>query len=462
MRWKHSTPRTWPASRLHLPEAGAQAVDLLRGLIRNRCVNDGSADSGEEIRNADLLASFLELPGVDLETYEPHPGRRSLLARLEGRGGPDAPSLLLMGHTDVVPVEESGWQRDPFGAEIVDGWIWGRGAVDMLNLTASMAAAFRQLATRKRPALHGTLSFLAVADEEAQGTFGAGWLTENRPEIGQVDGVLTEAGGIPIESANGIRLPVLVAEKGSHWCTLRVKGTPGHGSRPYRSDNALVTAAEVVRRLSLMSPPARIHPVWSAFVDALGLPEELARQLTDPDLIDAALDNLPDPLAREAHAATRTTFAPTVCRCGQKANVIPGSADIEVDIRTLPGQSANEVRAMIQEALGDIAHLVEVSPIDDEPASESSTRTRLWEALSTISGRLCQGASLVPMLSVGATDARFFRRMGIPAYGFGLFSRKMTLAQFSSMFHGNDERVDIESVELSTLMWATLAEEYLA
>src|SRR5712691_8833342 len=155
----------------------AEATDLLRDLIRNACVNDGRIESGNETKSVDLLRGYLEGTGLDLERYEPQPGRESLVTRIEGTD-PGAPSLLLMGHTDVVPVNPDGWSRDPFGAEIVDGFVWGRGAVDMLNLTASQAVAFRRLADSGfRP--KGTLIYLAVADEEAQGVWGAHWLLDH-------------------------------------------------------------------------------------------------------------------------------------------------------------------------------------------------------------------------------------------------------------------------------------------
>ncbi len=158
----------------------AEVTDLLQHLIRNACVNDGSATSGNEARNADLLGDYFDGSGVDIERYEPAPGRTSLVARIEGRR-PDAPRLLLMGHTDVVPVNEDRWRRDPFGGELVDGEVWGRGAVDMLNLTASMAVATRRLAESGfRP--DGTLIYLAVADEEALGSLGADHLTRHEAD----------------------------------------------------------------------------------------------------------------------------------------------------------------------------------------------------------------------------------------------------------------------------------------
>src|SRR6202011_2286829 len=181
----------------------AEVTDLLQQLIRNACVNDGTIASGHESRSVDLLSSVLEGPGVELETYEPEPGRASLVARIEG-SDPAAPTVLLMGHTDVVPANPDGWQRDPFGGELVDEEVWGRGAIDMLNLTASMAVATRRMARSGwRP--RGTLVYLAVADEEALGTYGAEWLTAHAPDAVAADYVVTETGGIPMPTASGVK-----------------------------------------------------------------------------------------------------------------------------------------------------------------------------------------------------------------------------------------------------------------
>src|ERR1700759_809182 len=170
-----------------------EVTDLLQHLIRNQCVNDGTVESGFESRSVDVLAQYLGDTGLDLERYEPKPGRENLVARIEGRD-PKAPTLLLMGHTDVVPVTPETWQRDPFGGELVDGEVWGRGAVDMLNLTASMAVAFRDLA-RSGFKPKGTLVYLAVADEESLGTWGAEHLVTNERGAVAADYVITESGG---------------------------------------------------------------------------------------------------------------------------------------------------------------------------------------------------------------------------------------------------------------------------
>ena len=176
-----------------------------------------------------------------------------------------------MGHTDVVPVNPDGWRHDPFGGELIDGEVWGRGAVDMLNLTASMAVATKRLARDGfRP--KGTLVYLAVADEEALGSLGADHLVEHEADAVRADYVITESGGIPIPSPTGLKLPVIVAEKGSHWAQLRVSGTPGHGSQPYKTDNALVTAAAVVQRIAEYQPATEIHDIWRQFLEGWSTP----------------------------------------------------------------------------------------------------------------------------------------------------------------------------------------------
>jgi acetylornithine deacetylase/succinyl-diaminopimelate desuccinylase-like protein len=437
----------------------SEVTELLQQLIRNACVNDGTASSGHEVRSADLLETYLEGAGLDLQRFEPAPGRTSLVTRIEGRD-PSAPTLLLMGHTDVVPVNPDGWRNDPFGGELIDGEVWGRGAVDMLNLTASMAVATKRLARSGfRP--RGTLVYLAVADEEALGALGAEHLVEHEADAVRADYVVTESGGIPIPSPTGLKLPVIVAEKGSHWAKLRVSGTPGHGSQPYKTDNALVTAAAVVQRIAGYQPATQIHDTWRRFLEGMEYPPELVDPLLDPQAFDAACDALPIGMGRQFHACTHTTFAPTIAHGGTKINVIPDRVDLEVDIRTLPGDSTDEVRAMLDEALGDLAPKVELVESHDDPSTSSPTDTPLWDSLARVTQAFYEGSQVVPFMTVGATDARFFRRIGITSYGFGLFSTDLSFEDYGAMFHGDDERVDVRSLELSTDMWEALAEDLL-
>lgn len=436
-----------------------ETAELLCQLIRNACVNDGSEGSGHEHRSVDTLTGYLGDSGFDLEVFEPLPGRASLVARIEG-SDPEAPSLLLMGHTDVVPANEQRWRRDPFGGEIVDGEVWGRGAVDMLNLTASMAVALRHLAADGyRPA--GDLVYLAVADEEALGAHGAGWLAEHELDVVGADYVITESGGIPIPGPDGLRLPIIVGEKGECWCRILVRGTAGHGSQPYRTDNALVTAAEVVRRLAQHAPAAEVHDTWRRFITSMGFPEELVAPLVDVEALPHALEGLPQGMARQFHACTHLTIAPTVVAGGSKVNTIPDEVELQVDIRTLPGTTTRDVLDLLDSLLADLGERVSVEPISEHEATLSPLDTPLWDALGRVTQEFYEGAATVPYLTVGATDARFFRDVGATAYGFGMFSRNLSFEDYGSMFHGDDERVDLESLGLSSQLWGSVARELL-
>ena len=443
----------------HEQAVETQATELLRTLIRNQCVNDGTAASGHEARSVDALEDFFAGSGLSIERYTSEPGRMSLITRIEGRD-PTAPTLLLMGHTDVVPVNPAGWSRDPFGGELVDGVVWGRGAIDMLNLTATMAVATRRLATSGwRP--RGSLIYLAVADEEAGGEYGAGHLVAREADAVRCDYVITESGGVPIPTPSGPVLRATVGEKGANWRKIVVKGTPGHGSRPFRTDNALVTAAIAVQRLADYRPNARILDVLRQYVESLGLDPGLTEALTDPERVWKAARDLNNmALAREVHACTHTTFSPNVVHGGTKVNVIPDRVEIEVDIRTLPDVTTEEMDAMLREALGDVADRCEITgkPWD---GSMSSFDTPLADTMRRVTGRLMPGSRVVPSLTTGGTDARFFRWKGIPSYGFGLHSTRIPYTEYPSMFHGNDERVDTESLRLSSVMWDALCRDFL-
>ena len=426
-----------------------ETVELLQSLIRNRCVNDGQPDSGGETVNADLLRQYLAGPGLDLQTFDARPGRGSLVARIEG-SDPTAPTICLMGHTDVVPVSPDGWSRDPFGGELVDGEVWGRGAIDMLNLTASMAVAFKQLArTGWKP--KGTLLYFGVADEEAGGVFGARWMVDNHWDAIASDYVLTEMGGWP--HGGGKAVGVSIGEKGIAWRRLTVRGTPGHGSMPYRTDNAVVTAAEVVKRLAAFQPKARLDELWVQRVHASDLPEETKLALLDPARLDGALAELPVGTAKLLHACTHTTISPNVVHGGVKSNVIPDKVQIDVDIRTLPGVRGDDVNAMLREAVGDLADRIEVEVIFNDEASSSPTRNAMYETLEKHTQVVYPAARLLPELIVGATDSRFFREKGTVAYGTGLFSPGVSFAQFASRFHGHDERIDVDSLGLCVNYW---------
>jgi acetylornithine deacetylase/succinyl-diaminopimelate desuccinylase-like protein len=438
--------------------AAGPTTELLQSLIRNRCVNDGTPDSGQEVRNADLLQTYLEGAGLDVARFESRPGRTSIVARIEG-SDPEAPALCLMGHTDVVPVNPDGWSRDPFGGELVDGEVWGRGALDMLCITASMAVAFRRLADEGfRP--KGTLIYFGVADEEAGGHWGAEYMIDHHWDVVGAPYVLTESGGYSGVTSDGTRhITINVAEKGLAWRRLRVHGTPGHGSMPYGADNALITAAEIVRRLAAYRTPSRLDDLWEAQLATLDLPDDLRRRLSDPATIHDALAELPQGYARVAHACTHTTISPNVIHGGQKTNTIPDVIDIDVDVRTVPGDTKEAVDAYLADVLGELAHRVEVTALQTSESTRSPIDNPLWEALRKHTQVAYPGARLSPGILTGATDARFYRAKGSIAYGAALFSPAITFETFGQRFHGNDERIDVESLGLSTEFWYGIAKE---
>jgi acetylornithine deacetylase/succinyl-diaminopimelate desuccinylase-like protein len=361
-----------------------------------------------------------------------------------------------------VPANPDGWTHDPFGGELIGDEVWGRGAVDMLNITASMAVAFRDLAAGGfRPG--GDLVYFAVADEEAGSVHGAQWMADHHPEAIRADYVLTENGGLHTGSQDRPAIGVNIAEKGVAWRRLRIAGRPGHGSMPFRSDNALVTAAAVVQRLADYRPPPRFTELWTERVGTLPIDPELKAAMLDPGRLDGILAAMPNPgAAAHLHACTHTTLSVNLIDGGvMKANVIPDAVELQVDIRTLPGEGAAEVEAHLDEALGDLAGSVEVEIIMNDPATISRTDNRLWESLQRAVARPFPGARLSPQMTVGFTDARIFRSMGSVAYGAGLFSPELDTGDFAARFHGNDERIDTESLGLSTQLWCDVARDLL-
>lgn len=442
-------------------ELTSQTVELLQAMIQNRCVNDGTAESGQEVRNADTLVSFLEGSGLDFERYEPTPGRVSIVSRIEGTD-PNAPRLCLMGHTDVVPVNGDGWDHDPFGGELIGDEVWGRGAVDMLNITSSMAVTFRDLARSGfRPT--GDLIYFAVADEEAGSVHGAQWVADHHPEAIRADYVLTENGGLHSGSPEQPAIGINIGEKGVAWRRLRLRGTPGHGSMPFRSDNALIKAAAVAHRLGEYRPPARFTELWTERVDNLSVDDETKAAMLNGDRLEEILEVMPNKgTAAYLHACTHTTFSVNAVDGGlMKTNVIPDSVDLQVDVRTLPGEGEAEVTGHLREALGDLMDDLDVEIIMNDPASISRTDNPLWESLQRAVGKPFPTSRLSPQMTVGFTDARVFRSMGSIAYGAGLFSPQLDAGDFASRFHGHNERIDIESLRLTTGLWDDVARDLL-
>lgn len=420
-------------------------VELLRELVRAACVNDGAPGSGQEVRGVRVLQRFLadEIAGgrIDTHVFESAPGRSSLVARVRGTD-PAAPALGLIGHLDVVPVSPEHWLRDPFAADLIDGEIWGRGTVDMLYLTAAFAAVAREVARAEdRP--RGDLVLLAVADEEGGSEYGLKWLLREHPDAVRVTEAISETGGMRM----GEHVAIDVAEKGSAGRRLVVRGTPGHASIPYGAHSAAVRAGEVLQRLAEVEPAIELGELWRPFIEARIDDRALAERLLDPVRIDAALPELGG-IAGYAHAVSRITISPTVLRSGQTHNVIPDEALIDLDIRTLPGTSDEQVDGLLREMLGDLADTVEIRHLHGWPATASPSDHPLFAAVCRAI-EATDGSPVVPLMAAGGSDARLMRLIGIPAYGFGLLTKGWTYERYRERIHAHNERIDIESVALT-------------
>jgi len=442
-----------------LDTATGRLAELLTQLIRNACVNQGNDrdDDGEERRNAELLASLLPAGAVELVNPDGQPQRTSLVARLDG-SDPDAPTLLLIGHTDVVPVNPAGWRHDPFGGELIDGEIWGRGAVDMLNQTAAMALTFADVAAGP-DRLRGTLILAAVADEECGGTYGTAHLLRHRPELLRCDVALTEPGGAVTRTAQGPVVGIAAGEKGTAPTRIVVRGRAGPASTVPAADNALVTAAEVVRRLAVARPATHIGPVWRDWVAATVEDHELRARLLDPHHLWDDLDRLPDQHRTLAHAATHTTYTPTRLHGGGWGQLLPDRVTVGVDVRIVWGETSHDVESFLDQLLADLP--VTVSIPHRTEASRSDPHHPIWAALGGAVRRAHPGGRVAPTLFTGATDGKHLRALGVPAFGFGVLSAQLDPATYWSRFHGNDERIDLESLRLSVAAWHQVVRDFL-
>lgn len=437
--------------------AGGRTAEVLSALIRNACVNDGDLSSGGERRNAEVIEAVLPRGSCELVHPDGLPERASIVARLEGTD-PEAPTLLLLGHTDVVPVNPDGWAQDPFGGDVIDGEVWGRGAVDMLNQTAAMAVAFAELASRTSR-LRGTLIYAAVADEETGGDHGVMHLLEHRPELLRCDAVLTEAGGTVVDTAGGPVIGVAVGEKGMAPTRIVVRGRSAHASTPRAGDNALITAAEVVRRLDIARPATVIGDDWRDWVSETVDSEALRARLLDVDHLWDDLVDLPDEHRVLAHACTHTTYAPTEVAGGLKDNIIPDAVTLGLDVRVVPGETTADVERFLTDLLADLP--VSITITHRTEPSRSSRDTDLWATLERAVRRGHPGGRVAPTLFTGATDGRHLRALGVPAFGFGVLSGALDPATYWSRFHGDDERIDLESLRLSTAAWQDVALDFL-
>jgi acetylornithine deacetylase/succinyl-diaminopimelate desuccinylase-like protein len=448
-------------------------VEDLRGLIRIPSVNppDGGSDvaagrdpRGGEAAAARYCAEVLEGAGIASEVVELTPGRGSCVARLAATGPATEPPLLLLSHIDVVPVDAEAWTRDPFGAELVDGVVWGRGAIDMKNMVAMELAVMLAL-RRSGVELRRDVIFAAVADEEAGGEHGAKALVEQRPELFHdaagrpAAAALNEVGGYSITLDGRRFYTIQVAEKGIVWTRLRTTGTTGHGSMPHDA-NAAIRLARAVTALAAdqAERPARVVDVVGDFLRTLGLGTVADLAETDPTGARAALtDRVADPvLRRSIDAMLRDTVTPNVLHAGKKVNVIPGAGEAEIDIRTLPGTDQVALLAHLQSRVGDDAAVESVMALPSIEWPADAEIVRLME--SALIAADPEGTPVPMMITLG-TDAKALAQLGIPCYGFAPLRLEPDMP-FLSLFHGHDERIPVSALAFGLPVLADVVAGY--
>jgi len=417
-----------------------EAVEICGDLIRFASVNDGTGRGKGEREAAEYVAAQLAEVGLEPQLFESATNRTSVVARIPGED-PSRDALLIHGHLDVVPAEPKEWTYDPFAGEIADGCLWGRGAVDMLDMDAMTLAVVRdRMRTGRKPPRDVVVAF--VADEEAGGVFGAQWLVENQPQLFEgCTEAISEVGGFSLSVNDDARLYLIeCAQKGMAWMRLTAEGTAGHGSMT-STDNAVTKLCEAVARIGSHDFPVHVTKTVRAFLDAAS--ESFQIEL-DPDDMEATVKKL-GPIARIVGATLRNTANPTMLDAGYKHNVIPGRAHAMVDGRYLPGFEdvwEQEIDALLGPGITrEYVHY--------DIALETEFEGALVEAMSNALKAEDPGARAVPYMLSGGTDAKSFSRLGMRCFGFAPLRLPADL-DFSGMFHGVDERVPLDALAFGT------------
>jgi len=424
-----------------------EVIELASELIQIDTTNTGDPDTvvGER-EAAEYVAAKLSEVGFEIEMVESGaPRRDNVFCRLPG-ADPSRGALLVHGHLDVVPADPSEWSVHPFSGAVQDGYLWGRGAVDMKDMVAMIITVARRF-KRDGVVPPRDLVFAFLADEEAGGKYGAQWLVDNRPDL--FDGcteAVGEVGGFSLTVAEEQRVYLIeTAEKGIAWMRLTARGKPGHGSFLH-DDNAVTKIAEAVARLGNHTFPLTMTDTVRAFLEQMS---QLTGLEFPEDDLEGSLRKL-GPLSRIVGATVRDTANPTMLKAGYKANVIPSNAEAVVDCRVLPGRQEAFLRE-VDELLGpDVSR----EWISDLPPLETTFDGPLVEAMAAALRTEDPGARTVPYMLSGGTDAKHFAQLGMRCFGFAPLRLPPDL-DFASLFHGIDERVPLDALTFGTRVFDT-------
>lgn len=436
--------------------ATEETVKNLVRLIQTETINP----PGNELPAIMVVKDILEGAGFPQEAFkivESAPNRVNLVARIKGDGS-ERP-LLMSGHVDVVPVEREHWSHDPFGGEVIDDVIWGRGALDMKGFLAMYLEIFLGLFHQNIP-LKRDIILAAIADEEAGFTHGSKFLVEQHRELIEAEYGLTEGGALTIYMGKTKVYPIQVAEKGVCWLRARAHGKPGHGSIPH-ADNPILFLAQAIEKIRRARHlPVHLTPTFIKMLDAAGSQVKfplslLTKLLHSPTLMGLVLNSIKGESGNMLSALVTNTLTPTILHAGSKVNVIPSVAEVEIDCRLLPGQTPESVIKEIHQIVGEG---IELETVYTTCGAEFSTETPLFKLMEKRTRQMDPGGLVIPMLMPGATDACQYQSAGIKVYGFtpGILPPEMPLMK---MAHGHDERIPISFIESGLpVLWDVVTE----
>jgi acetylornithine deacetylase/succinyl-diaminopimelate desuccinylase-like protein len=430
---------------------GDEAVELLRALLRFDTTNP----PGDELPCAEFLADFLREAGLEPKVMCSEGKRASVVTRLRGNG--TKPPILLNGHIDVVPAEPARWSQPPFAANIHEGYIYARGAVDMKNMVAMSAMVLKLLKGLGVP-LERDVILAAVADEETGCEKGSTWLVDHHPDEVRAEYALGEIGAFSMYMNGRTIYPIQVAEKGRCWVRATVHGQPGHGSMP-RADNAVVRLAEAIAKVGRTRLPMHVAKILRRAIEEMAKTQPLPARTVLPLVLHERFSSLvtdrliPDESVGRVFAAlVRNTATPTVLRAGTKTNVIPSSAVAEIDGRIAVGSTERE---FLDELRGLMGPEVQLDVITSAPPYETTPDTPMFETLARVVMDHDPGAHVVPYCIPGFTDAQAWGRLGTKCYGFSpvKFNPAHDI-KFADLYHGDDERIPVDGFKFGLRMLA--------
>ena len=446
-----------------LKNSEREVTELLSKLISINTTNP----PGNETAAAKFLAEDLKKDGFKCELFESAPGRGSVVTRLKGTG--EKPSLLLLSHLDVVTANPKEWSVDPFKGVVEDGFVWGRGALDMKGMTAVEVMVLKLL-KRNNVKLKGDVILAATADEEKGGEAGAGWLAENHADKVRSGYVLNEGGGMAMSTNGKSVFTINTAEKGILWFKVKAKGRPGHGSIPGAADNAILRMNKVIDILGNYRAEMTLIPTERQFLVDAAREDKLLSQpfsllLQDVRRGDQLLDMLAQKdkyMAEENRARLRMTITPTMIHGGVKENIVPSECEAVFDCRVLPGQSPKEALEIVKDLLKDVGlDKLDFEVIEASEPSESSLDSPLYELIGKVLKEFEPNCSVTPILLTGGTDSRFFRKTGSVCYGFHPVHPETSYSEMQKTIHGIDERISIKNLVFGTSVLYGVVERFM-